>query len=401
MTLLLIAFLLAAGCSSPTRDLAKNEVVERMRGFEVEETKRRLAVLEQLVARAELERARIESNPEAPEPTLDVLVLSGGGPFGAFGAGVLRGWGEIDDPEWERPEFDMVTGVSVGALIAPFAFLGDDESVGQVSELFKSVDDDWAVRKRTLAILPTNDSFYDPSPLREFVREQLDDELLERLAQAGREHRQVAIAATNLDLGRLQVWDAAQLLAEALDEDMRREIAGDRLSNGLNASSAIPGVFPPITDRNGFLYADGGIIEPLFFNGAGDILEKLAERLRRAEEEEGAPRVRIRVWAIANMRLWGDIGVIGPSWPSVASRSIDLMTRSMVRSGLTSLVKSKRIVNDQDPDRVQFLFMAVPNNFVNKAPGKMFDREVMTELEAIGEQMGRDPGKWRNAVPSG
>ena len=54
--------------------------------------------------------------------TSNYLSLSGGGDNGAFGAGLLVGWTE----QGSRPEFNLVTGISTGALIAPFAYLGKD-----------------------------------------------------------------------------------------------------------------------------------------------------------------------------------------------------------------------------------------------------------------------------------
>src|SRR5687768_17108626 len=77
-------------------------------------------------------------------PVIDVLVISGGGDWGAFGAGFLKGWGEVPaDHPLARPEFDVVTGVSTGSLIAPFAFLGDDASIEQVVHLYRNPQKDW------------------------------------------------------------------------------------------------------------------------------------------------------------------------------------------------------------------------------------------------------------------
>ncbi|MFO0005246.1 MAG: patatin-like phospholipase family protein, partial [bacterium] len=67
-----------------------------------------------------------ERRAKDPNATLDVLAISGGGDWGAFGTGLLRGWGEVTDPAMKRPKFDVVSGVSTGALIAPFAYLGTE-----------------------------------------------------------------------------------------------------------------------------------------------------------------------------------------------------------------------------------------------------------------------------------
>ena len=90
---------------------------------------------EQLLQRAE--RKVKAARPGDPRPTIDLLIISGGGDWGAFGAGVLKGWGRVKG-EMARPEFDVVTGVSTGALIAPFAFLGDDESIERIVQLYRN-----------------------------------------------------------------------------------------------------------------------------------------------------------------------------------------------------------------------------------------------------------------------
>jgi len=62
------------------------------------------------------------------------LALSGGGADGAFGAGVIVGW----TASGKRPEFALVSGVSIGALIAPYAFLGPSYDA-QLRENFESI----------------------------------------------------------------------------------------------------------------------------------------------------------------------------------------------------------------------------------------------------------------------
>jgi predicted acylesterase/phospholipase RssA len=97
--------------------------------------------------------ARVGTKVDAPaksvtartQPTIDILVISGGGDWGAFGAGVLKGWGRVTG-EFARPHFDVVTGVSTGALIAPFAFLGDEASIDRILQMYRNPQEDWAKR---------------------------------------------------------------------------------------------------------------------------------------------------------------------------------------------------------------------------------------------------------------
>src|SRR4029077_7628089 len=86
-------------------------------------------------------KARYDADPGKPV-VWNLLVISGGGDWGAFGAGFIKGWSHVQGP-LTKPEFDVVTGVSTGALIAPFAFLGDDNSIESVVTLYRNPKPDW------------------------------------------------------------------------------------------------------------------------------------------------------------------------------------------------------------------------------------------------------------------
>jgi predicted acylesterase/phospholipase RssA len=136
------------------------------------------------------------------------LVLSGGGARGAFAAGVLRGWSEAHT----RPEFDVVTGVSTGALIAPFAFLGpayDD----RLEAIYTNIDDHDVFRRRPLAGLLWADSLADPTPLRNKISAEVTPDLLDRIAAEHRKGRRLYVATTDLDTKQQVVWDLGAIAA--------------------------------------------------------------------------------------------------------------------------------------------------------------------------------------------
>ncbi len=121
-----IAAMLAAGCASVTRpDRTLEDLVAARRADDAARAAELARLREKFMARIEAKAAAAKGAAGTTPPTIDVLVISGGGDWGAFGAGVLKGWGRVRG-EMARPQFDIVTGVSTGALIAPFAFLGDD-----------------------------------------------------------------------------------------------------------------------------------------------------------------------------------------------------------------------------------------------------------------------------------
>jgi hypothetical protein len=106
-----------------------------------------------------LERLKARYDAHPGEPLMyDILVLSGGGDWGAFGAGVLQGWSRVHGP-LAMPQFDIVTGVSTGALIAPFAFLGDAQSLDTIVDLYRNPRRDLVKQRWPLYFLPANESF--------------------------------------------------------------------------------------------------------------------------------------------------------------------------------------------------------------------------------------------------
>ena len=107
-----------------------------------------------------LEREKAALPPGAPLPPANYLAVSGGGDNGAFGAGLLNGWTTTGT----RPQFKGVTGVSTGALIAPFAFLGSDYD-GALREVYTSINPDSIYRKRGLTAALFNDAMADTTPL--------------------------------------------------------------------------------------------------------------------------------------------------------------------------------------------------------------------------------------------
>ena len=152
--------------------------------------------------------ARTEAKARTPGATLDFLIISGGGDWGAFGAGVLKGWGRVKG-EMARPQFDAVTGVSTGALIAPFAFLGDDASIERIVQLYRNPAVDIATSRGMLFFLPNNPSFYLLPGLERELRTALDRPMLERIAAQEASGRLLLVNTTNIDLGEKMGADPA------------------------------------------------------------------------------------------------------------------------------------------------------------------------------------------------
>ena len=128
-------------------------------------------VLGQSLERAKAEYDRYTAGGRKEPPVIDILIISGGGDWGAFGAGFLKGWQKVPAQHpLAKPEFDAVTGVSTGTLIAPFAFLGDQQSIDEIVDLYRNPQEDWVKQRGFLYFLPDNISFAEvPGLEREIV----------------------------------------------------------------------------------------------------------------------------------------------------------------------------------------------------------------------------------------
>src|ERR1700675_1940849 len=168
---------------------------------------------------------------------VNILALSGGGADGAFGAGALVGLTRSA----LRPQFSVVTGVSAGALIAPYAFLGpdwDDELV----EVYTSGRADRLLQSRGLGAL-FGSSIYSGTPLKQLVDRYATDALIQAVAHEASTGRLLLVATTDVSTGEPVIWDLGSIAmnggagARALFRDV------------LVASASVPGLFPPVVIR--------------------------------------------------------------------------------------------------------------------------------------------------------
>ena len=180
---------------------------------------------------------------------LNILEISGGGQYGAFGAGFLKGWQESGT----RPQFDIVTGVSAGALMATHAFLGTPADDKVLADIFISVTkDDIYRRKLLLGALLGGNSLLDTTPLAKLLEKVITPEVLERVAAAYDDNRRLWVGTTNLDYNQTWAWNMTQIAKE------NRPGAIELYRKVLLASASMPVAFPPV-EIGGHLFADGGV----------------------------------------------------------------------------------------------------------------------------------------------
>jgi predicted patatin/cPLA2 family phospholipase len=242
-------------------------------------------------------------------PPVSYLAISGGGDNGAFGSGLLNGWTELGT----RPSFKMVTGVSTGALIAPFAFLGSAYD-GQLREVYTTMTPDKIYRARGLSAALFDDAMADTTPLSLVIAKYLDQQLLDAIAAEYQKGRLLMIGTTDLDSQRPVIWNIGAIAASG------RPGAVDLVRKIMRASAAIPGLFQPVLidvelDGKKYqeLHVDGGAIAQLFlYPPAVDLGRSGVRRERHA-------------YIIRNARLDPDYAMAERRTISLAGRAINTM----------------------------------------------------------------------------
>ncbi len=241
------------------------------------------------------------------------LAISGGGSDGAYGAGVLTGWSESGT----RPEFAMVTGVSIGALIAPFAFLGSryDEELHKNFTTIGAAD---IFEDRS-----TRDSLFDYWPLKRIIEQRVTAKLLSEIAAEHARGRRLLVVTTNLDSGRRVVWNMGAIAGHG-EQGLKlfRDI--------LLASSSIPGFFSPVpieVEANGKkfheLHGDGTLTAPFFV---------VPETMLSAYNTARLPFSQLYV--LVNSKLGPEFKMPDRNLPGVLGRSIGVALTAALRAEL-------------------------------------------------------------------
>lgn len=332
-------------------------------------------------------RQEIESglfDPDAANPgTVDILALSGGGADGAFGAGLLAGWSEHGD----RPSFKLVTGISTGALIAPFAFLGPERDEELRSAYTGITDQDIYERKPLLAALGS-DSLVDTSPMMELLRKLVDDELIAEIAAEHRKGRRLFIATTNLDAQQPVIWDMGAIA------DGGHRASTELFRNIMRASAAVPVAFPPVyfqVEACGECYdemhVDGGVTTQVFMYGS--VLKPMAMAKQLKLDR---PRRRARAFIIRNTHVNALWKPIDPGLLPIAGRSVSTLLKF---HGVGDLYRMYTLTRR---DGIEYNLAFIPGDFRDEAE-TAFDPSVMKKLYQLGYDMARSGYPWASYPP--
>lgn len=316
----------------------------------------------------------------SPLPPASYLAVSGGGEDGAFGAGLLVGWSETG----ERPVFKVVTGISTGALTAPFAFLGPDWD-DALEAVYTGIDATDVMEPRGLFAAITDDALNSSEPLRRLVARHVTQDFIDAVAAEYRKGRLLFVGTTNLDVRRPVLWNLTAVAAS--DAPGKLELFREVLV----ASAAIPGVFPPVMfevevagQRHHEMHVDGGAGAQIF-----SYPPQLS--IARLSEDFGLERQR-ELFLIRNARL-------DPDWAEVDRRTLDIVGRTistLIQSqGIGDLYKLYLIARR---DGFDYNLAFIPRSFTLPYD-EPFDPAYMKPLFDLGRQLGRSGYDWHEAPP--
>jgi hypothetical protein len=341
-----------------------------------------------------LQRSLVESVRQArainPRGVVDatgaasVLALSGGGANGAFGAGLLKGWTESGT----RPVFKLVTGISTGALIAPFAFLGSGYDA-TLEDFYTTITTQDIYRERSyFAILFDPSSMTDTTPLQKIVAKQVDEKILAAVAQAHQQGRRLFIGTTHMEAGKLVIWDMGAIAASG------KPGALELFRKVMLASAAIPVAFPPVYipvkaagKEYEEMHVDGGTAAQVFFYGFTLDLQAAA---REAGIEK--PTGRVRLYIVRNGKLTVPWQLVSPRILPIADRSLNGLIGSQVVGDLY------RIYVVAQRDGIEFNLAHIPEDYEIGAQ-ESFDKEAMKRLFQLGYEWARAGYPWEKLPP--
>jgi predicted acylesterase/phospholipase RssA len=339
------------------------------------------AYVREVVASSEREKAQLAKIGQAGRlPHAYYLAISGGGDDGAYGAGVLVGWTRAGT----RPTFKLVTGISTGALTAPYAFLGSAYD-GKLEEVYTTVSTKDIVTRRHPWAALFSDGMVDPTPLSHLVARFIDAETLRRIAEEFQKGRVLVVVTANLDAPQPVIWNMGAIAASGHPKAL------ELFRTILIAAVSSPGVFPPVMidvevdgQRYQEMHVDGGAMNEVFLYPAMVHVQRVA--LSNMVDRERT------LYIIRNAHL-------DCPWASVQRQTLPIARRA-----LSALVQTQglgdlyRIYALARRDGVDFNLAYIPKGF--SAPRQEeFDPAYMTKLFARGRALAASGYVWDKAPP--
>jgi hypothetical protein len=311
-------------------------------------------------------------------PKQNYLVLSGGGVLGAYSVGLINGWTQSGT----RPSFDVVTGISTGALIATYAFLGpryDDRLRADYSEYGASS----VYRTRRKVSLLWSDSAATAEPLKKRIESALTDEVLAEVAAAHAAGRRLYIGTTNLDTRKLVIWDMGAIAASG------RPDARQLYRDVLLASASVPGFFEPVmidVDIDGKKYqemhVDGGTTTCVFFQ----------PYMLNLDSRDIRSRAGSNMYVILAGKLYADPSDVEPSIINIVGTGLRTLIYAGSRNDLGRLYTLAQITG------VNFRLAELSQDFPVNPDSFTVDPKEMRRLYDEGYRQGLNGGEWQTRL---
>ena len=321
------------------------------------------------------------ARPATLPPKRSILCLSGGGSYGAYSAGILYGWSRRGD----RPQFDVVTGISTGALIAPLVFLGpkyDDK----IKDFYTTVQSRDIFNLRAVRGI-FSEGLADNSPLSRKVEETLTPEVVTEIAAAHAQGRRLYIGTTELEGRRFVTWDIGAIASRGTPEDLTL------IKQILLGSSAIPGFFPPSqipVEVDGKKYVerhvDGGVSQALFLQYP--YLPPEFDNDPIATSLYGSD-----VYAIVAGKLYADAEVIRQKSLRIAGTSVSSVIYAQTRGDLVRIWSICKLTG------MNFHMTAIGPEFKIPVPATKFEPEEMIKMFNEGVRQMQSGDAWRKTPP--
>lgn len=298
---------------------------------------------------------------------LNLLSLSGGGQNGAFGAGFLKGWRESG----QRPEFDIVGGVSTGALLSTHALLGTPADDASLEEMYTTITKDEIYQSRGIIdIISGTDSLRDTAPLATLISRHITAETLKRVAAAFKEGRMLVVGTTNVDYGQTWVWNMSMIARDG-KLDLYRKI--------LLASASFPIVFPPV-EIDGHLFVDGAARSNIVVAGMGGTTKPKPPLYGKGN-----------LFIINNGRLNHPPEALRRALGDVAATTVSVMMDQSMQTALTRSYFGAQFLG------YAFKMAAIPDSVgIGKDP-LAFDPKQMRAAFDAGRAMAKQADPWESA----
>lgn len=315
---------------------------------------------------------------------INILTLSGGGSRGAYGAGFITGWSE----NGTMPRFDVVTGISTGSIMSTFVFVGGDE-IKKVEAFYTALNTEDLYTKNYFSFF-SNVAISDPSPLKQLLAREIDDPLLDKVAAEHAKGRRLYVGTTNLDTGRLVVWDMGAIASSGRSDRL------ERYREVIYASSALPVVFPPqfialdINKKRYFqMHVDGGIYTFVFMIGLLDEWSGVLEYAENANSD-----FDVIVYTIANRKYRQR-----ESYDPVNQRPAEVIKALLLTE--TDLLFDRSMYRLYESVRrkgFKFRMASIPANAEIAFLPYEFDPVEMKPLFDLGRKEGGGDYKWQESI---